>query len=291
MKRRGFGILIATDGSASARAAVSTAARFPWPEDAEMTGLLVRRIYAEYGSAMSALHEAEEITAERTGATLKKRWPTAQVEIVSGLPVDTILSEAKRLGTDVIVMGWRGHSAIRRVLAGSVSRGVVRSARCSVLVARRAPAEIERIVIGFDGSTHAQRAVGLVAKLSPPRAGRVTLLTAAEVIRDYPSHALLSSRKRAAVAADIRRSNEKSVKIARRTLQAPVRALTASGWKVEATVTTGAPLEDLLEVVSDGRAHVLAVGARGTGGVKQLLLGSVADGALDRSPVPVLIAR
>ncbi|MGE0159793.1 MAG: universal stress protein [Gemmatimonadales bacterium] len=291
MKRRGFGVLIATDGSPSARAAVSTAARFPWPEDTETTGLLVRRIYAEYGSAMSALEEAEEVTAEKARATLRKRWPAAQVEIVSGLPVDTILSEAQRLRTDVIVMGWRGHSAIRRVVAGSVSRGVVRSARCSVLVVRRAPTELDRIVIGFDGSAHAQRAVDLVAKLSPPRGGRVTLLTVADIIRDPPSHALLPSRKRAAVARDVRRSNDESVKIARRALLAPARALTAAGWKVEATVTTGAPLEDLLKVVGDGRAHVLAVGARGTGGVKQLLVGSVADGALDRSPVPVLIAR
>jgi hypothetical protein len=31
--------------------------------------------------------------------------------------------------------------------------------------------------------------------------------------------------------------------------------------------------------------------ARGTSGVRQLLLGSVAEGVLNRSPVPVLLAR
>jgi nucleotide-binding universal stress UspA family protein len=35
----------------------------------------------------------------------------------------------------------------------------------------------------------------------------------------------------------------------------------------------------------------LCVGARGVGGVERLVLGSVAEGALDRSPVAVLLVR
>ena len=35
----------------------------------------------------------------------------------------------------------------------------------------------------------------------------------------------------------------------------------------------------------------LVVGARSTGGLARLLLGSVAEGVLDRSPVPVLLVK
>jgi nucleotide-binding universal stress UspA family protein len=43
--------------------------------------------------------------------------------------------------------------------------------------------------------------------------------------------------------------------------------------------------------VTAARAQLLVVGARGTSGVRHLLLGSVAEGALNRSPVAVLVAR
>jgi nucleotide-binding universal stress UspA family protein len=43
---------------------------------------------------------------------------------------------AEELGADLIVMGCRGHGGIRRVIEGSVSDGVIRHARCPVLVVR-----------------------------------------------------------------------------------------------------------------------------------------------------------
>jgi nucleotide-binding universal stress UspA family protein len=36
---------------------------------------------------------------------------------------------------------------------------------------------------------------------------------------------------------------------------------------------------------------VLVIGARGTGGVERLLLGSVAEGAVARAPMSVLVVR
>jgi nucleotide-binding universal stress UspA family protein len=47
-----------------------------------------------------------------------------------------IVALAKELGADLIVMGCRGHRGVRRVIEGSVSDGVIRHARCPVLVVR-----------------------------------------------------------------------------------------------------------------------------------------------------------
>jgi nucleotide-binding universal stress UspA family protein len=205
--------------------------------------------------------------------------------------VEGILGEARRVRADVIVLGWRGHGALRRLLAGSVSRGVVRQAECSVLVVRRAARDVDRIVVGFDGSANAKRAVALVARLAPPRRGRVKLVTVPEGLLEVPSPALASRRLRGLAIAEGRRINEDRIAAARRALERPARKLAAAGWKVDTSVTTGPPLEDLLEAVRDASARLLVVGARGTGGVKRLLVGSVAQGALDRSIVPVLIVR
>jgi nucleotide-binding universal stress UspA family protein len=53
----------------------------------------------------------------------------------------------------------------------------------------------------------------------------------------------------------------------------------------------GEPLRELLGAVATGGAELLVLGARGTSGVRYLLLGSVAEGALNRSTGAVLISR
>jgi nucleotide-binding universal stress UspA family protein len=145
-------------------------------------------------------------------------------------------------------------------------------------------------VIGFDGSEQARRAVAFVARLAAPAGGSVMLLTAADTLR-MPSHSLLPSDFRGTVAAEVARTNRRNVANARAQLDLAAGMLRAAGWKTQTRVTTLGPLKSLLAAVSDMDANLLVVGARGATGVERLLLGSVAQGSLDRSPVPVLIVR
>jgi nucleotide-binding universal stress UspA family protein len=69
------------------------------------------------------------------------------------------------------------------------------------------------------------------------------------------------------------------------------RELGGAGWRTRSELRTGEPLRELIAVVKSRRPDLVVVGARGTSGVRRLLLGSVAEGVLDRSPVPVLLAR
>jgi nucleotide-binding universal stress UspA family protein len=62
-------------------------------------------------------------------------------------------------------------------------------------------------------------------------------------------------------------------------------------WTVRTTVREGAPLSELLAAATEAEAHALVVGPRGVSGAERLLLGSVADGVLSHSPLPVLLAR
>ena len=79
--------------------------------------------------------------------------------------------------------------------------------------------------------------------------------------------------------------------MAARELRRAAAELERAGWKTRTVVTSGEPLRDLLGTVASTRAQLLVVGARGASGIRHLLLGSVAEGALNRSSVPVLIAR
>jgi nucleotide-binding universal stress UspA family protein len=54
--------------------------------------------------------------------------------IVQGDPVKIILSEAKRLGAELIIVGSHGHSLLFDALLGSVSAGLLRKSTLPVLI-------------------------------------------------------------------------------------------------------------------------------------------------------------
>jgi len=114
----------------------------------------------------------------------------------------------------------------------------------------------------------------------------VTLMSALPLM-SIPSRGLVARM----VASEIKRSNAMRRKTAMRTLNRAAARLQRRGWHTRTMLTSGEPLRDLLRAVAKERAQLLVVGARGTSGVRHLLLGSVAEGALNRCPVPVVIAR
>ena len=286
-----FRVLIASDGSLSATAATVTATCFPWPQGTRAYGVVAREVGADKDRTfVDALEQAARSTAETTTHALVHRWSDVRVRVAEGPPAAAIIRAAKRARADVIVMGWRGHGAIRRLLAGSVSRGVVRVAPCSVLVVRRAVRNMTNIVIGVDGSEQSARAVEFATRLSPPSGGRILLVTAAPLMSD-PSNPLLPADIRKAAASGVAGINRGRVAEARANLQRLAKAPRAAGWQVDIAITNAAPLRSLLSAVTQASADLLIVGATGASQLRRLLLGSVAQGALDRSSVPVLIVR
>lgn len=289
---KAFRVLVASDGSIQAKRATSIAAAFPWPEPTRVRAVVARRSRAEHRRSilLAALDRNADLAARAARRALTRRWPEADVTIVDKAPADGVLAEAERFDANVIVVGWRGHGLTRRLLMGSVSRAIARRATSPVLVVRRRPAEVSRIVIGLDGSANARRAVAFVANLRAPRNGEVTLFTAVERM-GVPSQALVPAAVRASVAADVERVNAGRTRTAQVAQERAAEHLRRRGWRVKVVVTMGEPLRELLASAGSARAHVVAVGARGTSGVRQLLLGSVAEGVLNRCPATVLVVR
>ena len=285
-----FPVLVASDGSPGARAAVEAAIRFCWPAESTGHGLIARQLPAgaEWPPTVwEALGRVEDAEARRTTRRLRTRWPGAETTVVAAPAADAIVDQARRLRARAIVLGSRGLGAIGRLLLGSVGRGVLRRAPCPVLVVRGAARPtVRRLVIGIDGSPAARRAVELVAGLPPPRGGSVRLVAVVEPVR-LPATGLLPGSIRATIAGEAATLARQRTASARRHLDAARAALEKSGWRTRAEVRTGRPLDELLAAAR--RADVLVVGARAVEGVERLLLGSVADGAVARAPVPVLV--
>ncbi|HMJ10924.1 MAG TPA: universal stress protein [Polyangiaceae bacterium] len=71
-----------------------------------------------------------------------------------GSPAREIAQLAADLDADMVIVGTHGHTAVRRLLLGSVTEGIMRLARCPVLVVRP--------------KDHGNGAVGHVPEIEPP---------------------------------------------------------------------------------------------------------------------------
>lgn len=122
----------------------------------------------------------ERFTRDHTAAATLKMEAAAQelrettpVEIVirHSSPVQSILSLAKELSCDAIVMGSQG-AGLDRFLLGSVAEAVTRAAECPVIVARATEqaSEFRKVLVGIDFSSYSLPLVDLARSLAHPAA-------------------------------------------------------------------------------------------------------------------------
>ncbi len=288
-----FPFVIATDGSPQSRAAMLAATLFPWPRGAGPTVVIARGggpFGHRWGGSGTAVEHALERVVSGARRALARRWPGADVVVVDKAPEVAILGRARALRAQAIVVGFHGHSALSRAVLGSVSRGVVRRATCAVLVVKGRPRQMRRFVLAFDGSPTAQRALALTQRLEVPADGEITLIQVVEPVRP-PSAALLPAPARRVVMAEAAALQTERVRAAEHAIERAGRPLERCGWQLKTMVRAGVPLEELLKTVVETRADALILGARGVGLLERILLGSVAEGVLARSPVSALIVR
>lgn len=132
-------LLIAYDGSDSARAAFDLALDLASKYGAELHVLAVARP-PEFGEEVEteAVIEQSRRHYAHVIHPLKARAAglTAHFEVKVGHPAESIVLYAEDHGIDHIVVGHRGHSVFERWLIGSVARRIIAYAPCAVTVVR-----------------------------------------------------------------------------------------------------------------------------------------------------------
>ena len=146
-------ILVPTDGSAGALAAASFAGALAGPLGAEVTVVMVLAddlvMPGAWGPDMAAglPGTIEEIRGKIESGARQKEIPDtvealgdvgegADTLVIWGHHANEICRIAQEQGTDLIVIGSHGRSAIGGMLLGSVSHAVANRAPCPVTVVR-----------------------------------------------------------------------------------------------------------------------------------------------------------
>ncbi len=79
--------------------------------------------------AKKLLFKAKEYAKEKYGIIIEEK-------LRIGHPANDIIEEAEEWGADLIIMGAKGISGLKRLLLGSVTQVIVSHARCNVLIVR-----------------------------------------------------------------------------------------------------------------------------------------------------------
>lgn len=282
-------VLLATDGSADAAVALEVAASLCDKLGAELHVVHAWRTPAMIEAAPMPIEpfaedarrilDAEVERAARGGA---RRIQAHQEE---GSPIRVILGLADVLGSDLIVMGSRGRGPLLRLALGSVSEGVLYRAARPVLVARGGENAWppRRIVVGDDGSAEAGRAGELAAEIGDLFGARTTLVRATDNASRSHGSSDYGSNTSERVVVDFQRENRMDLR-----LRAEVLGLKV-GTQPETRLVGGDAASVILEAAREDPATLVAVGARGLGGIRRALLGGVSNKVLRASEGPVLV--
>ena len=146
-----------------------------------------------------------------------------------------------------------------------------------------------RIVLGTDGSEGARWASELLLALpfSPPV--EISVLSAVDV--PEPAFTSLTPMARRAYGQALATMRREAEQVALKAIETAAEALEGRVTSLATRLKQGSPATALTEMAESLRADVIAVGSRGLGPVKELLLGSVSHQVVRCAPCSVLIAR
>lgn len=277
-------IVIGTDGSTAARAALAWVAQLPLGADDIITiaaaaqrpvphdtwGYVRTPSTVEIEQTMwRQAHEAARRAVAAAASTIEHLPCAVDLVVEEGHPIDVLGRVALESKADLLVVGPRGRSRLARVFLGSVSHGLLESMPVPVLVARRSIAPPSRVLLATDGSAHSRAAARYLARLPLPTGARVHVLTVDDrslvpqgEARDYW----------ASSAVDV-----------------AVQELAASGVTSLPAIEFGYPQRKILATAARLDIDLIVTGARGLGGFSGLVLGSVSRAVSEAARCSVLV--
>jgi nucleotide-binding universal stress UspA family protein len=272
-------ILCAVDDSEAAEDVVDTARRLAEKLRAR---LVVMHVVGEHSD------EADELVA-RVRARLGDEH--AAVLLVTGSPAQAIRDAADREDAELVVVGSRGRGGLRSAVLGSVSRDLAAQARRPVVVVPPGGAWTAddgntstgstSVVCGVDGSDQALAGAVFAGRLARRLDCRLVVVHARQNVR-----AALSYPGARSETPPVTGQDDSVEKLAAQVVQ---RAVDAADVSATGVIEPGPPAEILESVANREDGRLIVITARGLGGIRASVLGSVAAELTAAATRPVVV--
>lgn len=205
-----------------------------------------------------------------------------------------ILASATDWQADLVVLGARGHSGLKTMLLGSVSRAVVHGAHLPVLVTRAAPPTDRGFrVLACHHPASAAAVAKAIGHVHWPAGTVGTVIGVAESMLAGPLPSWLDNRVRdpetAAVAEAWRREHDAEVTALEGVLASFAASLPAAFRSAKPIVAQGNPGERIMERATADGIDLIVLGRTPTDALTRWLLGSTSEAVLASATASVMI--
>lgn len=304
-------ILVPLDGSTAAEhalpTAVSLARRFEAALEIVHVHAVIWREYGEGGLYDGLLDRELRVGMQAYLDGVIQRLSEATKLSLSSVLLDgraagAINRHAMESGVDLIVMTTQGRGAVARFLLGSVSDALVRQSTIPILFVRPEESKLDvteepefrHVLIPLDGSELAEQILEPAAALAVATKADVTLLRVVQQLTPsgYVPDSARVSGIRPTLLTQLRemdrqawqRAEDYLNQLTERLRQRSLNVVTRVVWHTS-------PAAAILEDASTHGVQLIALATHGRGGLKRLLVGSVADKVLRGATTPVLVYR
>jgi len=235
-------------------------------------------------SAAQAEEEVAQREADAEAIMLRLGTDAEEGLVLQGNAALQIRAYATRCDASMLVIGTRGRGSVKAALLGSVSRELLRSAPCPVMVMPdRADGSLqgEAILCGVDDDERGDEAVSVAAGLAAALDRRLVLAHVAQ--------------RRDAAAARLAEASLPVEELPTSPALGPARLLhdarrrVPAGLDVKLVLRQGVAVDELAALARDLGAAAIVVATRGPGRVSTTLGGSVAQELTTHSRCPVVV--
>jgi len=295
-------ILLAVDGSRPSERAAELVAALPWreggrvrivsaaPDRGEVLGVpWMAPILPDTDGLDDDVLRVHREAIDAADREIRSARDDLVIEPVlrRGRAASIIVSEARDMPADLVVVGHRGHGPWESMLLGSVSAEVVDHAPCPVLVAR--DERLGPIVFADDGSPSARTAEAVLTGWPMFTGVPIAVVSVAE--EGFPYATAVAPLMYTDTMAGYAESSAERQRGAREACETTVRRLAEAGYDTTAIVREGDPAHEIVTVAHERDAGLIVVGTRGMTGLRRLILGSVARNVLLHADCSVLVVR
>jgi nucleotide-binding universal stress UspA family protein len=277
-------ILLATDGSEQADAAVEATIALGRPSSAEVVVVHVwnLEVHQRHGYwDVEVLPEAERLVGQ-TVARLQAGGVAAAPKICrasSDHVAATIGLAAREFAADLVVLGSRGLSDWQSMFRHSVSHQILSAVDCPVLVVRGQPAvdanKPRRVLLAIAGGDDVAPGVGAAVAAAKAPHSKVMIVHVAQAVFGVQGFAYVESDEEIQA-----------------TMASAFELLKSAGVEAEGVIARTAPVaKTVAEIAAGWNADLIVVGSSRMGDLGSLLLGSVSHDLLHGAERPVLVAE